>query len=61
MDHGDDGGAYFDVDLVLYLDPARLFGYVRPGEADLVYFSTSPGFAFRPTGMARARRLFSDR
>jgi hypothetical protein len=27
---------------------------------DRVYFSTSPGFAFRPTGMARARRFYSD-
>ncbi|MGO9331560.1 MAG: hypothetical protein ACLQJ0_26100 [Steroidobacteraceae bacterium] len=52
--------AYFDVDLVLCLDPARLFGHVKPGEADLVYFSTSPGFAFRRKQMVQARQLFPD-
>jgi hypothetical protein len=52
--------AYFDVDLMLCLDPARLFGHVRPGEADLVYFSTSPGFAFRLERMVHARELFPD-
>lgn len=50
--------AYFDVDLVLCIDPVRLFGHVRAGEADLVYFSTSPGFAIRREQMQRARQFF---
>jgi len=50
--------AYFDVDLVLCIDAARLFGHVKAGEADLIYFSTSPGFAFRREQMPRAHQLF---
>jgi len=52
--------AYFDVDLVLCIDPARLFGHIRPGAADLVYFSTSPGFVFRAERMQHARQVFPD-
>jgi len=49
---------YFDVDLILCIDPARLFGHVRAGEADLVYFSTNPGFAIRREQLQRARQFF---
>jgi len=52
--------AYFDVDLVLCIDPARLFGHIKPGAVDFVYFSTSPGFVFRAERMQHARQFFPD-
>lgn len=52
--------AYFDVDMVMCIDPARLFGHVKPGKLDLVYFSTSPGYAFRAEQMMTARRLYPN-
>ena len=52
--------AYFDVDLVLCIDPARLFGHIGSGAGDLVYFSTSPGFVFRHDQMLPARQLFPN-
>jgi len=50
--------AYFDIDMVLLVDPARLFGHVRPGTLDLVYLSTSPDFVYRRDRLAEARRHF---
>ncbi|HTZ80544.1 MAG TPA: hypothetical protein VMC10_21725 [Stellaceae bacterium] len=50
--------AYFDIDMVLLVDPARLFGHVRPGSLDLIYLSTSPDFVYRRDRLAEARRRF---
>ncbi len=52
--------AYFDVDALMCVDPARLFGHIAPGQLDLVYFSTSPGYAFRAEHMAEARRAYPN-
>ena len=52
--------AYFDVDAVVLVDPARLFGHVKPGTIDLVYLSTSPGFVYREDRMAEARANFPN-
>ena len=58
LDH--DEIAYFDVDSVVLIDPERLFGHVRPGIVDLVYFATSPGHVYRSDRLAAARTHFPD-
>src|ERR1700730_2109739 len=52
--------AYFDIDVVLCADPARLFGHVKAGAVDLVYLATSPGDIYRRSQVARARSLFPN-
>ncbi|HZT89550.1 MAG TPA: hypothetical protein VFA12_16370 [Stellaceae bacterium] len=52
--------AYFDVDLLMLVEPARLFGHIRPGEIDLVYFATSPHWVYAARRLDRARQLFPD-
>jgi hypothetical protein len=52
--------AYFDIDVVLCVDPARLFGHVEAETRDLVYLSTSPGHVYRRSQMALARSLFPN-
>ena len=52
--------AYFDIDLLLLVEPRRLFGHIRPGEIDLVYFATSPGWVYKARHLARAMSLFPD-
>lgn len=52
--------AYFDIDMVLLVDPQRFFGYVRPGTLDLVYLSTSPDFVYRRDRMTLAREHFPN-
>lgn len=52
--------AYFDIDMALLVEPARLFGHVAAGEADLVYFSTSPQWVYHPSQLERAKALFPD-
>jgi len=52
--------AYFDVDSVVLIDPARLYGHVQPGVVDLVYLTTSPGHVYRKDRMAMARAEFPN-
>lgn len=52
--------AYFDTDLVMLADPARLFGHIRPGETDLVYLATSPRWVYAARKLAHARTLFPE-
>jgi hypothetical protein len=52
--------AYFDIDAMVLVDPARLFGHVKPGSVDLVYLSTSSEFVYRKDRMAEARALFPN-
>jgi len=52
--------AYFDIDLVMLVDPARIFGHVAAGRADLVYFSTSPEWVYAAEKLDMARELFLD-
>lgn len=52
--------AYFDVDLVMLVEPARLFGHIRPGATDLVYLATSPHWVYAARKLARARTLFPE-
>jgi hypothetical protein len=52
--------AYFDIDMALLVEPARLFGHIAAGEADLVYFSTSPQWVYHPSQLARAQTLFPE-
>jgi hypothetical protein len=52
--------AYFDVDLVMLIDPDRLFGHVAAGRADLVYFATSPEWVYWPSKLSMARELFPE-
>src|SRR5262249_42801912 len=44
--------AYFDIDTGMLIEPRRLFGHIRPGEADLIYMSTSPGWVYAPEKIA---------
>lgn len=52
--------AYFDIDMVMLVDPARLFGHVQAGRADLVYFATSPEWVYAPEKLDAAREMFPD-
>jgi hypothetical protein len=52
--------AYFDVDMAVLIDPARLFGHIKPGEVDFVYFSTSPDWVYAARKMHVAQSLFPD-
>jgi hypothetical protein len=52
--------AYFDIDLVLLVDPARLFGHVQSNRADLVYLATSPGWVYAADKLALAQSMFPD-
>jgi hypothetical protein len=52
--------AYFDIDLMLLIEPARLFGHIRPGETDLIYFASSPQWVYAARRLAYARTLFPD-
>ncbi|HYM02621.1 MAG TPA: hypothetical protein VET85_06715 [Stellaceae bacterium] len=52
--------AYFDVDMVLCADPARLFGYVSASVCDLIYLSTSEEWVYRRNKLALARAHFPN-
>lgn len=52
--------AYFDIDTMILVNPARFFGHVRPGTLDLVYLSASPDFVYRKDRMAEARHHFPN-
>jgi hypothetical protein len=52
--------AYFDIDMVMLAEPARLFGHVEAGRADLVYFATSPEWVYLPGKLETARAMFPD-
>ena len=52
--------AYFDIDMVMLVEPDRLFGHVAAGEADFVYFSTSPEWVYWPDKIDQAQALFPD-
>jgi hypothetical protein len=52
--------AYFDIDMVMLAHPARFFGHVEAGRADLVYFATSPQWVFWPRKLDMAREMFPD-
>ena len=52
--------AYFDIDTMVLVNPARLFGHVKAGTLDLVYLSTSPGFVYRKDRMTEARSHFPN-
>lgn len=43
-----DAVIYADIDTVVLHDFGRLAGLLRPGEAELIYASRSPGFVYRP-------------
>ena len=51
---------YFDVDLVVLTEPARLFGHIQPGHVDFLYLSTSPDWVYAAKSMCVARSLFPD-
>jgi len=46
--------------MALLVEPGRLFGHIAAGEADLVYFSTSPQWVYHPSQVQRAKALFAD-
>jgi hypothetical protein len=50
--------AYFDIDMVMLVEPARLFGHIETGRADLVYFATSPEWVYAAGELDRAASLF---
>jgi hypothetical protein len=52
--------AYFDIDMVMLIEPQRLFGHVEAGSADLVYFADSPEWAYRRRKLETARKMFPD-
>jgi hypothetical protein len=52
--------AYFDIDMVMLVEPARLFGHIQAGRADLVYFATSPEWVYAASQLPRAESLFPD-
>jgi hypothetical protein len=52
--------AYFDIDMAMLVEPARLFGHIEAGRADLVYFATSPEWVYAPAQLERAASLFPD-
>ena len=52
--------AYFDIDTAMLIEPRRLFGHIRPGDTDLIYMSTSPGWVYAPGKLPDAKRLFGD-
>lgn len=52
--------AYFDIDMAMLIDPDRLFGHIAAGQADLVYFATSPEWVYWPHKLDVARELFPE-
>jgi hypothetical protein len=52
--------AYFDIDMVMLVEPQRLFGHVAAGHADLVYFAGSPEWVYRRRKLDVAREMFPD-
>nr|UXE44088.1 hypothetical protein Hi04_10k_c1074_00007 [uncultured bacterium] len=52
--------AYFDIDMVMLVDPERFFGHVEAGRADFVYFSESPEWVYRAGRLHAARELFPE-
>jgi hypothetical protein len=52
--------AYFDIDMVMLIEPDRLFGHIEAGRADLVYFADSPEWVYRPSMLDTARQMFPD-
>jgi hypothetical protein len=52
--------AYFDIDMVMLVESARLFGHIGAGRADLVYFATSLEWVYAPAQLDRAASLFPD-
>jgi hypothetical protein len=52
--------AYFDIDMVMLVEPERLFGHVVARHADLVYFASSPEWVYRRRKLAAARKMFPD-
>jgi hypothetical protein len=52
--------AYFDIDMVMLVEPERLFGHVAAGRADLVYFASSPEWVYRRRKLEMAREMFPD-
>lgn len=51
---------YFDIDMVMLVEPARLFGHVAAGSADLVYFATSDEWVYKPRRLKAARAMFPE-
>jgi hypothetical protein len=52
--------AYFDVDMLLFADPARLFGHIAPGAVDMIYLSTSDDWVYERDQLPLARSQFGD-
>jgi hypothetical protein len=52
--------AYFDIDLLMLVEPDRLFGHIEAGQVDLVYFATSPEWVYRADKIDEAQVLFPD-
>jgi len=52
--------AYFDIDMVMLVEPDRLFGHIEAGQVDLVYFATSPEWVYWPDKIDQAQALFPD-
>ena len=52
--------AYFDIDMVMLIEPKRLFGHIEAGTADLVYFADSPEWVYRRRKLDVARRMFPE-
>jgi hypothetical protein len=52
--------AYFDIDLLMLVEPKRLFGHIEAGRVDLVYFSISPEWVYRADKIDEAQALFPD-
>jgi hypothetical protein len=52
--------AYFDVDMVMLVEPQRFFGHIQAGRADLVYFASSPEWVYKRRKLDAAREMFPD-
>jgi hypothetical protein len=52
--------AYFDIDMVMLVEPDRLFGHIEAGQVDLVYYATSPRWVYWPDKIDEAQALFPD-
>ena len=52
--------AYFDIDMVMLIEPKRLFGHIEAGSADFVYFADSPEWVYRRRKLDAARKMFPD-
>ncbi len=52
--------AYFDIDMVMLVEPERLFGHIEADQVDVVYFATSPEWVYWPDKIDEARALFPD-